>query len=130
VTDDDWETEVWKGSDLPKVANKNASSQKGNINNRVMPAIQAAQEPARLEARRKLIVEETKDKKKSLNKVKQEIFDLVVNKLKEDRDPIVSSESVNKDAREYTHLLSDEISKISLKEQEAEVKAIISVCPE
>ena len=60
-----------------------------------MPAIQGAQELARLETRRKPIVEETKDKKKSLNKVKQEIFDQVVNKLKEDRDPMVSSESVN-----------------------------------
>ncbi len=60
-----------------------------------MPANQDAQQPARLEGRRKPIVEETKDKKKSLNKVKQEIFDLVVNKLKEDRDPMASSESVN-----------------------------------
>ena len=60
-----------------------------------MPANQDAQQPARLEGRRKLIVEEKKDEKKSLNKVKQEIFDLVVNKLKEDRDPLVSSESVN-----------------------------------
>ena len=95
MADDDCETEVWKGSDRPRFANQNASSQKDNINNRVMPAIQGAQEPARLETRRKLIVEETKDQKKSLNKVKQEIFDQVVNKLKEDRNPLVSSESVN-----------------------------------
>ena len=94
MADDDWETEVWKGSDRPRFA-KNPSSQKDNINNKVMPAIQGAQEPARLETRRKPIVEETKDQKKYLNKVKQEIFDQVVNKLKEDRDPLVSSESVN-----------------------------------
>jgi hypothetical protein len=60
-----------------------------------MSAILGVQEPALLKARRKPIVEETKDKKKSLNKVKQEIFDQVVNKLKEDRDTLVSSESVN-----------------------------------
>ena len=95
MADDDCETEVWKGSDRPRVDNQNAYSQKDNINNRVMPAIQGAQEPARLETRRKPIVEETKDKKKSLKKFKQEIFDQVVNKLKEDRNPLVSSESVN-----------------------------------
>ncbi len=95
MADDDWEIEVWKGSDRPRAANKNASSQKENINKRVMPAVQGAQEPARLEARRKPIVEEKKDKKNSLKKVKQEVFDLVINNLKEDLDPLVSSESVN-----------------------------------
>jgi hypothetical protein len=61
----------------------------------VIPANQGAQEQARLERRRKLIVEETKDKKKTIKKVKQDIFEIVVNKLKEDRDPIVRFESVN-----------------------------------
>ena len=41
------------------------------------------------------IVEETKDHKKSLNKVKQEIFEIVVNKLKEDLNPVVRFESAN-----------------------------------
>ncbi len=95
MADDDWETELRKGSDQPRVAKKNSSSQKDKINNRVMPAIPEAQEPARLERRQKPIVEVTKDKKKSINKIKQEVFELVVNKLKEDRDPMVSSESVN-----------------------------------
>ena len=44
-----------------------------------MPANQDAQQPARLEGRRKPIVEEKKDEKKSLNKVKQDIFYLVIN---------------------------------------------------
>ncbi len=124
-TQNDWETELQYESDRPTVTNKNASKQKDNINNRVMPANQDAQQPPRLEGRRKPIIQEKKDKNKSLNKVKQEIFDLVVNKLKEDRDPLVNFESVNQDAREYTDLLSDEIIKVSLKDQEAEVKAII-----
>jgi hypothetical protein len=48
LANDNWETELWKGSDLPKVASKNASSQKDNIDNKVMPIIQGAQEPAQL----------------------------------------------------------------------------------
>jgi hypothetical protein len=38
---------------------------------------------------------------------------------------MVSFESVYDEARELTHLLSNEITKMSLKEQETEVKAII-----
>ena len=61
-TQNDWETELQqKENDRPTVANKNASTQKGNINSRVMPANQDTQEPARLEGRRKPIVEEMKN---------------------------------------------------------------------
>ena len=56
-----WETELQQESDRPTVANKNASTQEGNINNRVMPANQVAQQPARLERRRKPIFEEMKN---------------------------------------------------------------------
>ena len=71
--------------------------QKDSLNKKVLPTNQdtQAQEPARFKIKRKPVVEEMKDRKNSLKKVKQEIFDLVVNKLKEDRDPMVSSESVN-----------------------------------
>jgi len=71
--------------------------QKDSLNKKVLPTNQdtQAQEPARFKIKRKPVVEEMKDQKNSLKKVKQEIFDLVVNKLKEDRDPMVSSESVN-----------------------------------
>jgi hypothetical protein len=48
AADDDWETELWKESDQPRVAYKNSSSKKDNINFKVMPAIQRAQEPVRL----------------------------------------------------------------------------------
>ena len=71
--------------------------QKDSLNKKVLPTNQdtQAQEPARFKIKRKPVVEEMKDQKNSLKKVKQEIFDLVVNKLKEDRDPMVSSESVS-----------------------------------
>ena len=71
--------------------------QKDSLFKKVLPTNQdtQAQEPARFKIKRKPVVEEMKDQKNSLKKVKQEIFDLVVNKLKEDRDPMVSSESVN-----------------------------------
>ncbi len=95
IASDDWETELWKDSDQQRFADKNESRQNNALNNKVIPANQGAQEQARLERRRKLIVEETKDKKKTIKKVKQDIFEIVVNKLKEDRDPIVRFESVN-----------------------------------
>ncbi len=48
-----------------------------------------------------------------------------MNKIIKDRDPMASFQSVYDEARELTHLLSDYISKMSLKEQESEVNAII-----
>ncbi len=56
----DWETELQQESDRQTITNKNASKQKDNINNRVMPANQDAQQPARLAGRRNPIVQETK----------------------------------------------------------------------
>jgi hypothetical protein len=53
-----------------------------------MPANQDAEVIAKLKQNRKLIVEESKDKKKSLNNLKEQIFKKVMASLLEARDPI------------------------------------------
>jgi hypothetical protein len=62
---------LWKVSDQPILAKKHELRQKNAFNKKVIPANQGAQEPALLERKRKLIVEETKDEKKLLDKKKE-----------------------------------------------------------
>ena len=75
------EKETWKDGDQPRYDIKNESRQNNALHNKVIPANQGTQDQARLKKRQKPIVEETKDEKRSLNKVKQEIFEILLNKL-------------------------------------------------
>ena len=56
IANDNWETELWKDIDQPRVSNKTESTQKNAINNKVIPAKQGALKPALLKRKRKLIV--------------------------------------------------------------------------
>jgi hypothetical protein len=47
-----------------------------------------------------------------------------------DRDLMVENSCANLEARDVAYLLPDDISKRSVKSQQDEVKAIISICPE